>query len=132
MVWGVERTVPLPSGGSKPGSEAANETLSFYKQDLARRLETEPPLAPPKYKARIFYQVMTSVPEYWIPFIPVHVPGDNREIQLHRAAMPRILEGDDPKNTKKVRPRTVLLREGLMKKKHILSTKKKCRARAYG
>jgi hypothetical protein len=29
MVWGVERTVPLPSGARKPGSEAATETLSF-------------------------------------------------------------------------------------------------------
>ena len=117
MVWGVEKTVLLPNGASKPGSEAATETLAFYKADLARRLETGPPAAPPDYKAKIFYQVMTSVPEHWIPFIPVHVPGDNREIQLQRAAMPRILEGDDPNNTKKIRPRTVLLREGLDAKK---------------
>src|SRR6266550_4544958 len=117
MVWGVENTVPLPNGASKPGSEAATETLAFYKADLARRLETGPPVAPPEYKAKIFYQVMTSVPEYWIPFIPVHVPGDNRKIQLQRAQLPRVLEGDDPKNTKKVRPGTVLLREGLDAKK---------------
>jgi hypothetical protein len=116
MVWGVEKTVPLASGASKGGSEAATETLNFYKQDLARRLAAAPPSAPPEYKAKIRYEVMTSVPEYWIPFIPVHVPGDNRETQLQRAALPRILEGDDPKNIKKVRPRTILLREGLDEK----------------
>lgn len=115
MVWGVEKTIPLPTGASKSGSEAATETLAFYTADLARRLEAGPPVAPPEYKAKIRYQVMTSVPEYWIPFIPVHIPGDNREIQLQRAALPRVLEGD-PDPAKKVRPRTVLLREGLATK----------------
>ncbi len=55
---------------------------------------------------------MNTVPEEWIPFIPVHLPGDNREIQLQRAAMPRILQGD-PNLPVRVRPRTTLLREGL-------------------
>ena len=44
--------------------------------------------------AAVRYQAMNSVPENWIPFIPVHVPNNNREIQLQRAAMPRILIGD--------------------------------------
>lgn len=55
---------------------------------------------------------MTSVPEDWVPLLPVHVEGDTREIQLRRAVMPRILEGD-PAKPGKVRPRTTLLREGL-------------------
>ncbi len=55
---------------------------------------------------------MSTVPENWIPFIPVHVDGSNREIQLQRAALPRILDGD-PDPPVKVQPRTVLLREGL-------------------
>jgi len=58
------------------------------------------------------YQVMTTVPENWIPFVPVHVDGDNREIQLQRAALPRILEGD-PNPPVKVQPRTMLMRQGL-------------------
>jgi len=62
--------------------------------------------------APIRYQIMSTVPESWIPFIPVHVEGSNREIQLQRAAMPRVLEGG-PKPPAKVEPRTVLLREGL-------------------
>jgi hypothetical protein len=55
---------------------------------------------------------MTTVPENWTPFVPVHVDGDNREIQLQRAALPRILEGD-PNPPVKVQPRTMLLRQGL-------------------
>src|SRR5690606_19629559 len=39
-------------------------------------------------EAGIEYQVMTQVPENWIPFIPVHIENSNREIQLRRAAMP--------------------------------------------
>ena len=42
----------------------------------------------------------------------MHVPNDNRETQLQRAALPRVLEGD-PDPAKKIRPRTILLREGL-------------------
>jgi hypothetical protein len=112
MVWGVEKIVPLASGESKPGQEAAYQTLAFFENQLAEALGgvTPPPAIPAV--APIRYRVMTSVPENWIPFIPVHIPGDNREIQLQRAALPRILEGD-PNPPMKVRPRTVLLREGL-------------------
>jgi hypothetical protein len=40
------------------------------------------------------------------------VEGDNREIQLQRGAMPRLLEGD-PDPPVPIRPLTGLLREGL-------------------
>jgi hypothetical protein len=112
MVWGIERTIPLATGETKRGAEAAGETLAFFEAQLAAQLGgVAPPLAVPP-KAAIRYRVMSTVPENWIPFIPVHVDGNNREIQLQRAAMPRILEGD-PNPPVKVRPRTVLLREGL-------------------
>jgi hypothetical protein len=55
---------------------------------------------------------MNSVPENWIPLIPVHVPNNNREIQLQRAAMPRILLGDT-NPAQKVQPLSSLLRQGL-------------------
>lgn len=112
MVWGVERTITLPSGASKPGGEAARETLHFFVMDLERRLGGPPPASGLTPTAEIRYQVMNTVPEHWIPFIPVHVPGDVRETQLQRATLPRILEGDSEKPGK-VRPRTMLMREGL-------------------
>jgi hypothetical protein len=107
MVWGIEKTVPLASGDSKPGLEAAKQTLAFYQGLVAA---VSPP--PPAPGASLRYEVMTTVPESWIPFAPVHVDGDNREIQLQRSALPRIIDGD-PDPPVKVQPRTVLLRQGL-------------------
>lgn len=106
MVWGIEMAIPLANGESKPGIEAARQTLAFFEGQLPSAAPAIPPAAP------IRYGVMTAPPENWIPFIPVHVPGSNCEIQLQRGALPRIVEGD-PAPPVKVRPRTVLLRQGL-------------------
>ena len=112
MVWAVEQTIALPSGAAKNGREAAYETRAYFERDLARRLGAPPQDPPLAEGALIRYQVMNSVPENWIPLIPVHVQGNNRETQLQRAAMPRVLAGD-PDPPKPVRPRTSLLRQGL-------------------
>jgi len=112
MVWGIERTIALPSGRPKHASEAAQELRSFFERDLERRLGAPPQPLPPAPGAKIRYQVMTSVPENWIPMIPVHVEGDNREVQLQRAAMPRVLIGDIAAPLP-VRPRTSLMRTGI-------------------
>jgi len=106
MAWGVERTVPLASGISRPGSEVAKQTFN-YLQSLIPGSGTPPALA-----AAVRYQAMNSVPGNWIPFIPVHVLNNNRQIQLQRAAMPRILVGDS-NPAQKVQPLTSLLRQGL-------------------
>jgi hypothetical protein len=105
MVWGIERTVWLATGMPMPGEEAARETLAY-------RERLHPPTDPLEPITAIAYQAMNTVPENWIPFLPVHVPGDNREIQLQRGAMPRILDGQVPR-VAKVRPRTSLLGPGL-------------------
>lgn len=111
MVWGVEKTIPVATGETKRGIEAARQTRTFLEAQLAARLGGPPP-APVPANAPIRYRVMNTVPENWIPFIPVHVDGTNRKIQIQRAAMPRILEGD-PNPPVKIQPRTILLREGL-------------------
>jgi hypothetical protein len=113
MVWGVERVVPLPTGAGGPGAEAGRRLRAFMEADLRRRQAAGAPVAevPGAPGALVRYELMRGVPEEWIPLIPVHVPGDVREIQLQRAAMLRLLDGDpDPQP---VRPRTSLLREGL-------------------
>jgi len=109
MVWGIERTVWLATGAPLPGTEAARETVAYRE-----RLQPPPDPLPPV--AAIAYQAMSTVPENWIPFIPVHVPGDSREIQLQRGAMPRVLHGAVTTShdaVVKVRPRTTLLSPGL-------------------
>ena len=112
MVWGVERVVPMITGDTAPGLEAAKQTRAFYEAQLAALIAGGGGAAPLVAAADKRYEVMTSVPENWVPFIPVHVPGSNREIQLQRAALPRTLEGD-PAPAVKVQPRTGLVRTGL-------------------
>lgn len=114
MVWGVEKTIPTASGISQSGDEAAIALHNVYQRLLDQQLAVDP-VPTPLDRANIRYLVMTSVPENWIPFIPVHQSGDSRQIQLQRAALPRILAGD-PNPPLKVRPRTNLLRPGLDQK----------------
>jgi len=114
MVWGIETGVPLPHGGRRSGNVAATEY-----HDLLQALHdasAPPPAAPITWRADVRYDVMTSVPENWIPFVPEHVPGNNRQVQLRRAAMPRFLANDPDPTFARVRPRTSLLREGLDQK----------------
>jgi hypothetical protein len=99
MVWAVETQVPLVTGVSRPGGEVGRETLRYHQPQ--QTVATAP------YNAPIYYQPMTAVPENWIPFIPVHVEGSNREIQLQRGALRRPVDGQP------IRPATPSLRQGL-------------------
>jgi hypothetical protein len=112
MVWGVESIVPLANGKSKSGREAGYE----LRTKLQQILDSATPGSSDDitFQAAIRYQIVNSVPEQWIPFIPVHLDNSSREIQLQRASMPRILK-NDPGVPLKIEPRTFLLREGLDK-----------------
>ena len=114
MVWAIEKKIPLASGTGKQGGEAAYELHKFYQKILDQEIG-DGVIIPEdiEFKANIRYQIMNTVPENWIPFIPVHVTGSTREIQLQRASMPRILDNDAPGNAQKIKPRTQLVREGL-------------------
>jgi hypothetical protein len=101
--------VQLPDGSSRRGREVALELHAKYQSAVIA-----PSAAVAENDAKVKYSLMNSVAEHWIPFIPVHIEGDNREIQLQRAAMPRLLEGRDPDlPQQKIAPRTRVLREGL-------------------
>lgn len=104
MVWAVESKIPDDLGGGMNGYEAATDLLEFIRRHA-------PPPAPDPGRvendARSSYRLATTVPENWIPFIPVHLEGSAREIQLQRAAMPRVVVGLDPAA---VAPRGVILR----------------------
>lgn len=109
LVWAVETTVQLPDGSSRRGREAATELHRRY-QDVLDGTPSPTPPEPPN-DAAIRYRLMTGVHENWIPFVPVQIPGDTREIQLRRASMPRLLTGATG-TPEKIRPRTVVLRPG--------------------
>lgn len=105
LVWGIEDRITLPSGDVQDGFESAQELLSYLEAHAAGGDAQGS-------AAAIRYRLMTSAPENWIPFKPVRMPaGDNRQIQLQRAAMLRTLSGAG--EPEKVRPRGELLRYNL-------------------
>ena len=106
MAWAIERTIPSVAGPGRSGKDEARETLQYQQQLIGKGTTPAP------YFASIAYLAMTSVPEHWIPFMPVHVNGSVREIQLQRSRMLRIIQGD-PNPPVKVPPRTTLVRQGL-------------------
>ena len=104
MVWGIERTIPGVMGSGVDGFEAALGLSNYFRQ---QQPET---MVAPAAKDRIQYQLGTSVPENWVPFIARHKPGSNREIRLQRASMPRLT---DQAIGTRVEPRGRILRQGL-------------------
>lgn len=108
MVWAIETVVQLPDGSSRRGREVALELHAKYQAAVVAAAS-----GAPENDAKIKYTLMTSVAEHWIPFIPVHIDNDNRQIQLQRAAMPRLLEGEEGVTPAKIPPRTQLMRQGL-------------------
>jgi len=75
LVWGVENTVPSQIGRGVNGNEMALK-------------EIKPAPFVPAGNAVVRYVLGTTVPQNWIPFIPVHMEGSDTEIQLQRARMP--------------------------------------------
>jgi len=76
MVWAVENRVPSQAGKGVSGFEMA------VKEDQP------PAFVPVNNKVPVRYIAGTTVPDNWIPFIPVHMEGSDREIRLQRASMP--------------------------------------------
>jgi hypothetical protein len=104
MVWGIEQVIPSLAGGGMDGHEAAAALERYFTAQhppgVVERIDTG---------ATIQYRLGTRVSENWIPFIPVHIPGSNREIRLQRAAMPRL----SVRPPVPVEPRGAILRTGL-------------------
>ena len=111
MVWAVEDIIPDYLGGGRPGKDAFQE-LQEYLASLYQYVSDANPDNFEETAANIKFQLGTTVPENWIPFIPVASTGSN--MQLQRAAMSRFIEGLDLVHTDNiVRPRTALLSKGI-------------------
>jgi hypothetical protein len=94
MAWGIEEVIPDGTGIGVNGHEAAN------KEGIL-------PAPVPASSALIRYVLGTTVPENWIPFLPMQLPGSHQDIHFQRAAMPKL--GNPPKET--VKAKGVLLNE---------------------
>lgn len=107
MVWGVETTIHDGVDGGENGFEAGQRFRAYVESFGG----PTPPTPAVTNTAAIKYNIMSSVPENWIPFVPVRLGTFlSRDIQLQRAAMPRVINGVP---VERVRPRTNLLRTGL-------------------
>ena len=107
MVWGVEDRIPDMMGKGMSGHNAALDLLE-YLNGLGEDVEDLSQLS-----GVLQYRLGNTVPENWIPFVPMHLGNDNRSIQLRRASMPRTLKHLYPHSPGQVRPRTDILRYGL-------------------
>jgi hypothetical protein len=76
LVWAVEARVPSQAGSGVSGDEMA------MKEKLPE------PFVPANDSVVIRYLAGTTVPDNWIPFIPVRMEGSTREIRLQRARLP--------------------------------------------
>jgi len=103
-VWAIEAKLADGLGGSIDGYNIARsfeELLELYDD-----AEVNDPGA---QEAVFKYVLSNTVPENWIPFLPVHVKNNSRAIQLQRASMPRLFK----KKFSPIRPRTQFLRQNL-------------------
>jgi hypothetical protein len=112
MVWAIEKTIPAPDGHGRSGDVSARETRAYHERLVQAQSSgtAQAPLL--ENTAKVRYDLMSTVPENWIPFIAVRSRGGNREINLQRASTLRNIEGDNLAPAK-VKPRTSLLRTGL-------------------
>lgn len=94
MVWAVEDVIPDATGRGINGHDAADKTGV-----LPAPIADSP--------AAIRYVLGTTVPENWIPFLPVQRPGSSQDIAFQRAAMPQM--GAPPRDV--IRAKGVLLNE---------------------
>jgi hypothetical protein len=75
LVWGLEKIVTDADGRIR------DLVAEYNVEDKGTEaLPTD---------AELLYQLMTEVPEHWVPFIPVHVGGDDRAVGLVEAVLPR-------------------------------------------
>ena len=94
MVWAVEEVIPDATGRGINGHDAADKTGVVPEAIVGS-------------PATIRYVLGTTVPENWIPFLPVERPGSSQDIAFQRAAMPQL--GVPPRDV--IRAKGVLLNE---------------------
>jgi hypothetical protein len=111
FVWAIETRVPDGLGRGRDGNDSARQLRNALVR-IAEDLDHTAGVQVPEQQsgaAPLRYVLGTTVPENWIPLVPVHKPLQNRAIRLQRASMPRFFQGD----VRPVRPVTGILRTGL-------------------
>ncbi len=105
LVFAIEETIPGEIGNGVGGAEAARA--------LEQHLRASAPASPEEIRetdARVRYVAGTTVPEHWIPFLPVQISATSGDVRLQRGRMARTIANAP---TATVAPRGEILRHGL-------------------
>jgi hypothetical protein len=92
MAWAVERVVESSAGRRLRRFEAFQEEQERGRREGER---TAPPEQPSTGGAALVYRLASSVPPYWIPFLPQKV--DESSIRLRRGTLPEGSPAIQPK-----------------------------------
>ncbi|MEZ0539922.1 hypothetical protein [Fibrella arboris] len=93
LVWGIEQTLSTEMATGEDGYESANQLLAYLQRSKA--IPADPPGPAPAEGTPpaplLTYQLGTTVPRNWIPFIPVNINPGSPQIRLQKAAMPEFI-----------------------------------------
>jgi hypothetical protein len=105
MAWAIEQKYESELGDATSGYESdVASTITRIGEESRAGEEGE--VAESIKLAKIKYLLQTRVPKNWIPFLPVHVSGTNRAVDLQLGQMLKYEPGTvDPK------PKSVLLQQ---------------------
>jgi hypothetical protein len=83
LAWAIERTVggPRGRGMSRPDAFAAR-----------RRRNPPPPPKPPapgNEQTQRTYVLQNTIPDYWLPMVPIRVPGSDTDFRFRRGLLDR-------------------------------------------
>jgi hypothetical protein len=106
LVWGVETIVPTGLGEGMEGLNSAKR-METWLSTLAGNADTVNENGLPDIGAAFTYEIGTTVPPNWIPFIPLRISDSDPRIVFRRAAMPRFV-GQEPPT--RIRARSNILR----------------------
>ncbi len=104
MVWAVEHTITNGLGEPQPGSEAYQEKLRRNEDQQGGHNEADEIME--AIGKPIKYQLASSVPDNWLPYVSVCVNSDSRSVQFQRAAILRDTYDND---SEPIRPKTKIL-----------------------
>ena len=102
LAWAIERTVDGPRGRGMSRQDAF----------VARRRRNPPP--PPKPPApgneltQRRYVLQNTIPDYWLPMVPIKVPGSDTEFRFRRGLLDRP-EGPIPAQGRILEPEHALI-----------------------
>lgn len=86
MIWAIEQRVADAMGNPKDGFDLHLELYGPFQSPDDIQPEGQLPQ----------FRLANTVPSNWIPYLPKHVEGSNKEIELKRARMLRNEAADEP------------------------------------